>query len=386
MKICILTHPLRNNYGGLLQAYALQKVLRGLGHDVVTDRFGACKPSGLCYKPIAFLYHFAKRYFLKNKLYNPWQYYFKSFNTSSHSYSKKVSIHTDRFVDKNIKTIDFFKQKHFPDKKTLEQFDAIVVGSDQVWRAAFFPYSTYFLDFTKNIDIIRVAYAASFAVDHWGEFSDALTQKCAESAKLFRGVSVREDSGIELCKKHLGIDAVQVLDPAFLLEREEYLELIEDGDKAENENILMVYTLDKSDEKSLIVKQVSTHLGLAPYEVMPKSKLAAKTACVNDCVFPSVSKWLSGFRDAKFVVTDSFHGTVFAIIFNKPFIVIANDYRGKSRFTSLLHIFSLENHLITSSDDLNNELFLPIDFDEVNTKKNVWKNKSFSFLSSNLVK
>ena len=93
---------------------------------------------------------------------------------------------------------------------------------------------------------------------------------------------------------------------------------------------------------------------------------------------------LLGFRDAKFVVTDSFHGTVFSIIFQKPFIVIGNQMRGLSRMSSLLTIFGLKKRLISTESELKESLFENIDYEKVNNIKIQWKNKSLGFLKNNL--
>ena len=86
----------------------------------------------------------------------------------------------------------------------------------------------------------------------------------------------------------------------------------------------MCYVLDKTPEKTQIINQVKDKTGLDLLEVMPEEVFNKNTKDITKCVYPSVCKWLAGFRDASFVITDSFHGTVFSIIFNKPFICIAN--------------------------------------------------------------
>jgi polysaccharide pyruvyl transferase WcaK-like protein len=105
---------------------------------------------------------------------------------------------------------------------------------------------------------------------------------------------------------------------------------------------------------------------------------------IYDCVFPAPEKWIRGFMDAQFVITDSFHGTVFSILFNKPFISIANKVRGLTRFTSLLKLFHLEDRLIFSSEDFVPENLKEIDWDRTNAILNQEKEKSMQFLKKNL--
>lgn len=383
MKICILTHSLHTNYGGLLQAFALQKVLRDMGHDVVTAKESVKKPLGLCKKIVYFLYHIIKRYLLGNKAYNPFRYLFTRFY-NEHTLLSQISFNTDRFINANIANIDFFEGKTAPTQAMLNQFDALVVGSDQVWRAAYVYTPSYFLNFTKGVDIKRIAYAASFGIDNINEYSEDIISKCREGASLFDAISVREESGIELCKKNFGVDAIHLLDPTMLLNKEAYLAVIENNDFEMHHDVMMCYVLDKSEEKSRIINYVAEKLELSPLEVMPKESLSNKSKDLSLCVFPSVSKWLAGFRDAEFIITDSFHGTVFSIIFNKPFIVINNFTRGSARFNSLLKMFGLENRMISSISNFNDNLMNNIDYTEVNKSISYMKQKSMNFLHSNL--
>ena len=200
-------------------------------------------------------------------------------------------------------------------------FDAYLVGSDQVWRPIYsYCLSNYFLDFTIGQHVKRIAYAASFGTSKW-EFTEGQTTRCAALAKQFDAISVREDSGVVLCKKYLGVDAVHLLDPTMLLNKEDYIRLVEQEQIPSSEKKLMTYILDQSEEKQAIVRKISQTLSLSPNVVMPEKNFAqVGKKDIDQCVFPPVTDWLRGFMDAEYVVTDSFHGTVFSIIFNKPFV------------------------------------------------------------------
>jgi exopolysaccharide biosynthesis predicted pyruvyltransferase EpsI len=125
---------------------------------------------------------------------------------------------------------------------------------------------------------------------------------------------------------------------------------------------------------------------MVTFNNQPKESLKApKGKNIEDYVVPPVEGWIKGFYDAEFVVTDSFHGVIFSIIFNKPFIAIGNEERGISRFTSILKQFDLEHRLIIGYDQLNNDLILEnIDFDVINSKLKDLKAKSLLFLKKNL--
>jgi len=356
MKIAILTQPLHNNYGGLLQAYALQKVLKGVGHDVwtVDIQFKRSLPGRLK----GLIGRVIRRFILQQQI--PVQ--------PNENEKKIIAQHTSRFVKENIKTTERISSVRQIHQLNKYEFDAYIVGSDQVWRPCYSPVSTFFLDFLNgNEKVKRIAYAASFGVDTW-EFSPKLTERCKKLAPQFDAISVREDSGVTLCKEYLGVDATHVLDPTLLLEKEDYIALIEKDQTPAKPNSLMVYVLDQTPEKTRIIEKVRNQLGLEINSVMPKKSYNKESReTIADCIYPSVTQWLRGFMDAEFVVTDSFHGTVFSIIFNKPFIVIGNESRGMSRFISLLKKLKVEDRLIFPNRLTEELITNPIDWDEVNS-------------------
>ena len=144
---------------------------------------------------------------------------------------------------------------------------------------------------------------------------------------------------------------------------------------------LATYILDDSDKKQRIVKQVLQLRNFSQNILMPQNKFTDKYV-----IYPSIELWLQGFINASFVVTDSFHGTVFSIMFNKPFISIANDERGISRFTSLLKKFNLEDRLIHCNEEVNLDLInKPINFNSINASIIDEVNDAKRFLKLHLV-
>lgn len=350
MKIGILTQPLHNNYGGLLQNYALQQILIRLGHKVETIDHGSPEPS--------FIHHFladktaeflSKVLRLKTKVNN----YYPTCEEQA-----VINQHTQYFIDKYIlHTPVYTSKQNFRIDITSNQYDAYVVGSDQCWRPKYnrLWIEEMFLGFAEKQDAIkRIAYAASFGTSDW-EYSQELTKICSNLVKKFDFVSVREVSGVNLCKDYLGVDAVQVLDPTMLLKREDYEKIVKEEKEPQSKGSLFHYILDPSDEKRSFIQNVANKHNLSPFTIMPKyqkgnrTRLDVKTH-MEDCIFPSVTCWLRGFMDAKMVIVDSFHGAVFAIIFNKPFWVIGNSKRGNARFESLLDMFELKDRMITPED------------------------------------
>lgn len=379
-RICVLTQPLRTNYGGILQAYALQVILKRMGHDVVTDLHP--------YKEVPTLLRFlsaSKMFLLKLFLIKGAKEKYPYYRFLADY--KRISIHTQSFIDKYINVIDFFRGNKVPSLENIEQFDTFIVGSDQVWRPQYSSFfANYFLDFiAKDKTKIKIAYAASFGTSDW-ELTEAETDQAASLLREFDSISVREDTAVELCHEKLHANSLQVLDPTLLLDKSEYVYLVEKEKIPKTKGNLMVYILDNTTEKQSVVYRISTFLNLVPFQLMPESKPINKgDQLINKCIYPKVTEWLRGFMDAKFVVTDSFHGTVFSILFNKPFIVMANKERGLTRFTSLLKLFGLENRLIYSHEELSEHLMCEeIDFEVINVVLEKERKKALKFLSDSM--
>lgn len=341
MKIGILTQPLHANYGGILQNYALQCVLKQLGHEVWTIDYG--------------------KYTWLDWLDNAWRVLahkllghhatFEDTPTEWQSYG----IPLRNFVHKYIDITEPYTKRIRKDIIKKYSLDALVVGSDQVWRPKYNRrIEDCYLKFALGSNIRRVAYGASFGTDEW-EYTNKQTKRCATLVKKFSGISVREKTGISLCAKYLNVKATHVLDPTLLLYAEDYNQLCLHIPK--RKSFVFAYILDESEEKTREVKAFSERKGL-PYII----KSAGGTISSND----TIELWLSYFRDAEFIVTDSFHGTVFSVIFNKDFYVWGNETRGNSRFESLLDMFDLKDRMVNNI--LSNKAE-SINWKKVNDKK-----------------
>ena len=370
MKIGILTLPLNTNYGGILQAYALQTVLERLGHEAYLIEMRRRKLRMPIWKaPFAY----AKRIF-RNIRGQRWPIF----------YEQKLNVempiirqHTDKFISKYLKRKVY---GNFSDIKETD-YDAIIVGSDQIFRAAFLHKDIVhsYLDFAVGWNIKRIAYAASFGTKEW-EYSKKQTIECGKLIKLFNAVSVREASGIILCSKYFGIKAEHVLDPTLLLDRVDYVELFKATNTPRSQGNLLCYILDKTIEKNCIIDEIAKGLNLIPFNVKSESDLVSDLLVKR--IQPPMEQWLRGFYDAEYVVTDSFHACVFSILFKKPFIVIANERRGLARIMSLLTVFGLEDRLVLQGKHGVN--LSGIDYDKVYQKLQVLREESRCFLKVNL--
>lgn len=378
MKIGIITQPLHTNYGGLLQNYALQQVLVGLGHEVYTIK------KKILYNIYTCRWDVILRWKLKR--------YIKKLIGYEYPLSRKeydiIKKNCTTFIQKHIVITNYFENnKELLDIIKKHDFKTYIVGSDQVWRPCY-SNNIYndFLDFCQDkTDIKRIAYAASFGVSDW-EFNEEQTKECSRLAKLFEAISVREDSGIDLCKDKLGVDAIHVLDPTLLLEKENYIKLAEAAGEKKSDGNLFCYILDNNEIIENEIKNIEQTLSLKSFQVKAKiNKWTIKRGeDIKDYIVPSPTKWLRAFMDAEMVFTDSFHGCVFSIIFNKPFWVIGNKERGNARFDSLLKLFDLESRRIDINNISNIDFTTPVDWEKVNSIKKEWQEKSINFLKDNL--
>ena len=369
MKIAVLTYNFNNNYGGMLQAYAMLESLKKLNHEpehILVPSINLSRK--------AILKQYIKKYFLSH-LSNKWR------DDGQKSLREK---NTRYFIEKYItpKTKPVYTSQHFS-KITKNNYDAYLVGSDQVWRAKVYRYIDYaFFGFVKSDDPILMSYAASFGVDTW-DYTDEQTSRFKKQIQRFKGVAVREDSGVELCKQYFDKEAVHVLDPTMLLAPKDYRKLIEQENEPSNLGKLLTYILDLNEEKQSIIDMASTELGLETFQVNLKPK--EKINNIEDTIYPTVTSWLKGFDDAEYVITDSFHGCAFAIIFNKPFIAYGNKARGMARFNSLLKMFGLEDRLIVSKEQITTDKIKEkIDWDSVNSKLTEYRKISNDYLLETL--
>jgi hypothetical protein len=379
-KIAILTTPLFYNYGGILQCYALLSTLKNRGYEVeVIDIH--YKKQDIIDIIKSIIKGFIKKYLFRKENITV---YDSALLTKNKNIIRQNLI---PFIEKNItpKTPPIYGIKDLKNKnEILSDVDIFIVGSDQIWRPMYCDVNTYFLGFIKsNHPIKRMSYAASFGVDNW-EFSDVQTNIAQQLIKKFDAVSVREKSALKLCEQYLKVNAIQVLDPTMLLDKSDYVKLI-DTPQCIN-STLMAYVLDIDEEKKDIIDFVSDKTNMVPFFSnnlnTEKSFLSA-----TERIVPSIESWLNGFMNANYVVTDSFHGTVFSILFNIPFITYGNKDRGLSRFTSLLEIFNLNERLIVSKDELTESKILkPIDWSSVNAILEKERIKSFTFLKNILDK
>lgn len=371
MKIGIVTLPFHTNYGGILQSFALLSVLQKMGYE----------PEVLCSKrytfgyyiifPLAVIKRILKIILLHKHisvLKSPYQLHAKE---------------TERFIRRHIKRRYIRNWDRFPAK----HYSAIISGSDQIWRPEYsIPIEHGFLDFTKGEEIPRISYAASFGTKEC-PLNYTQLEHCRPLLKKFKAVSVREHSGVEICRTEFNIQAFQMPDPTLLLDREDYIRLIRSCKTKPANGELMTYVLDETPEKSDFIERLATENNMKIFSFREKEDFLNENIRLREKIHPSIEQWLRGFMEASFIVTDSYHGCIFSILFQKQFIAIGNKERGLDRFHSLLSTFGLSGRLLTSVSDFRPEMVNDdiIDYEKVNAILIQEKNRGIKFLQDNLL-
>ncbi len=371
MKLALFIFPLQPSHGSFLQTYSLFSVLKEKGHEVQIIQRRADKTPLKKALRGGFI-RLMKKIQGKYKL----RCFFRT------GFNPDILKEMNCFIEKYLKN-DLITCYSDVDLRKIDtyQYDAFVVGSDQTWRPQYVSnVYNYFFDFVpKDNQAKRISYASSFGVDKW-TFSLEQTNICKNLIKRFSKISVREESGVMLCKKHLEVDAKCVLDPTILHTKDFYISLIE-KDEITSKYHAFYYLLDRSEDSIKIIDIISKYTGMKFYGMNQNSNPSSPKL---EQIAPSISKWLSGFYYGDIIVADSYHAMIFAILFNKPFVVIGNVNRGLARFETLLEHLDLSYRMIVSLSDLEknivNILNTTINWKEVNLKISEKRKESLDFL------
>ncbi len=300
------------NYGGVLNAYALQMVVEKLGYSSV----------------------------LINWQYPEWR-------------AEYSGSFIEKFANKHLKiTKPYYTYSEL--REVNSYIDTFIVGADCVWSTLWFNDSLNFLDFV-SFDKKKISYAPSFAnTDYKANFDLTLQNKYY--LEKFDSLSVREFSGQKILKNVFNKESKVVLDPTLLVDKEAYNLLAEEY--KEDKNGIFEYMVNASSETKERVAE-----WLKKY---PKEEVSLYNQ--TDSEGRSVGKWLSSIKNSKVLVTNSYHACCFAIIFNIPFWVVKPNMTDFSRFETLLGIFDLSSRILKDSNNYNEtDLFKVIDWEKVNS-------------------
>lgn len=329
MKICTITCHDVYNVGASLQAYALQAYLKSLGHDVkIID-----------YKPDYLSKHYKLGVIGNPKYDKPllrYAYLLAKLPGRLHTLPRKKAFDSfrSRYLDLTKRYTSNEELKNEP-----PEADVYFAGSDQIWNPLF-PNGkdpAFYLDFVRQG--IRASYAASFAVD---EFPQELREVTAQYLQKLDHVAVRESSGLGILET-LGItDAVTVLDPVFLLDREQWEAMAEMPAECKKP-YLLVYDFDNSAAVGELAERLAAEHGWAIYSIFD---LPYAERCFSLCG-PEI--FLGLIQGAAFVLSNSFHATAFSVIFRREFAVVERTEKINTRMRDLTSLLGLSDHMVTET-------------------------------------
>lgn len=374
-KIALMTWFHYNNFGTVLQVYALSEILKRMGYD----------PSVINYIPID-----KHIWTIKDMLKKPVFFLNKVVNTVKRAVKFNNNIDIERnklfnsFREGNIKfthSCDTASQLH----ALNSQFDTFICGSDQIWTPIAYN-SKYFLDFVNN-NWKKVAYAPSLGVS---EISDNdIKEHMKKQLESFKYISVREREGYKIIHSLTGQDAKVVLDPTLLLSKQDWkgLKASKLDSKLINKPYLLCYFLGHGEEPWKSVQRMAKRLKLEIVVIPVHAKDYKRRFKVINGVGPM--EFLDLFENANFVCTDSFHGTVFSIINEKAFVAYKRFSDKKktsqnSRIYNILSLLGLESQLYCGNDKATIQNARNINYEAVNKLLEEKREKSKGFLSNSI--
>lgn len=360
MKTGILTYHFSNNYGAVLQAFALQNTLRNLGHEpIIIDRTPIKRDVLHC------LY----------RVLNPnSSIYWHEFQKFAHARLQPITrpFYTDKQIAEGIKEYGL---------------DAIVVGSDQIWRGTMCGHS-YFLNFlSAESPTKRVSYAASFGKSIWDE-ERSDTKYIGDLLRQFDHISVRENSGVDICHNIFGVDARLVLDPTLLHDAGFYIYSLQLPKSVPLSGKVVSYILGSNAKNNVdLANRFAISKQIPQNELYWLSKDLRALNLQN--ISPrkrhaTVEEWLNEIRGAEYVVTNSFHCAVFSILFRKNFVVMDYSLGGNDRLHTLFELLGIESRMAHDYDSMCRTLSTPINYDSIHLQLLHHRRVSIDFIKNAL--
>lgn len=350
-KVGIITFQDADNYGAMLQCYALQHYLKSMGYDAKTINY-KCEYFAHPYGIAALRRKGIIRYVLGN------------INALVRKFRKK------RFSDfRNI--IDMTRPVSKENICTLNnEFDLFISGSDCVWSYDLTNFdTTYFLDFVDKKEK-KGSYAASFGT---ADIPEEYKEKYSKLLSDYKYFNVREQSGANLVCSFTQKNANVVLDPTLLLSMEQWNEVC--SDRLIKEKYIFVYQLALSKGMINVINKIAKETN---YKVVFIPFPLGGLIKAKSCLSYGPKEWVTLIRDAEYVITDSFHGTAFSIIFKKQFFSYLNE--GRTRIENLLSKTGLERRLIDDTTNISEILSDTIDYQDVEKRLEQERNYSKTIL------
>lgn len=354
MKVGILTFHCAHNYGAVLQAYALQEYLKSLGHHVeIID-----------YRPDYLLAPY--------KLFKPYKSLLKRFGQLP--WLPLRMLRRRRFNDFISRKLELSCSPQ-PDIFTGCRYDAYILGSDQIWNSHITRGDVTFLGaFDRPAGSKLISYAASTEVLQEGSSVDYTTEK--QYLEKFSAIGVREDLLRDQIQPLVDTTVLTTLDPTLLVDPIVFENITE---STQDSDFLLVYQVKKDANTALFAEKIMEQENIAHHVELIAS--VERTDLLNSHAAASPGAFVHLFKNADYVVTTSFHGTVFSIIFRKQFVCVMNKARGNYRISSLLKKLGIEDRMVYTIDEIPDQ---PIDYDVVSKRLEALRKESREFIATAL--
>lgn len=346
MKVSILTYHREDNYGATLQAYATYRAVASLGHE---PEFIDLR---LPYAPsiVSRLVFALKRH---------------RFNNFRKKFFKNLSYKTYFSVDEL--------------RKNPPESDCYLVGSDQTWnpQIAGKLLPAFFLTFGPG-NVKRVSYATSIGLNQWEKSDYISDDEIRNAVEKFDSLLLRETSALEICRNIFGREARQVVDPVLLFK--DYPELTGD---IKSSGEIIAYKLIDDPEFYGMARKVSASLNMPIRSIGSVRHPKGFRADYPE----SVERWVQRLASAEYVLTDSFHGTVFSLLYHRPFVIYVGDPNRVTRIKSLLDLTGLSDRILNhgaTTEDMLRVANTPVDWNSVDKKLESMRAESLSLLNESL--
>lgn len=385
-KVGIVSCYFQKNYGSQLQAHATQKYFDELNIENETINITGISKEIASSKIRFYLRNITDRDMFKTKI-----------NSVKHSLQRKLKKSTfGNHIATRNKMFEDFSNQHFKVSKpyaskdelskACKDYSAIIVGSDQLWTPANIEADYYTLTFVPD-DVPKVSYATSFGVASLPEYQK---EKAKNFLKRIDYISVREESGRKIVEQLTNRKCEVVCDPTLLFTAEQWMD-IQKRERIIKDKYIFCYFLGNNPEQRAFVKTLKAATG---FKIVALQHIDEYIK--SDCDFADIAPYDVGpgefvnlIRNAEYVFTDSFHGSVFAILNKKLFFtfrrfVKSNSASTNTRLDTLLSRLGLEERLLKANEDISKCMNMQIDYDKVHEKLEVFRNKSKEFISNAL--
>lgn len=394
MKVAILTYARTNNYGATLQCYALNKYIQSLGHETIVLNVPLDDGSVRKVKKRPFFMRALS--FAKRCLLFPYNRFFPK--KSLHDYEIRYQLTPEQkalekeYSQKNMALFDEFRSHYLPNitdeyfyesdfEKNYPEADAYIVGSDQVWNLKICrnQYPIFFLSFVKNGGK-KISYAACMGGNDKILYKGEQKLKIKKLLDDFDNISVRNQMAVTICQNNFNFTPKQVLDPTFLIDN--YDELLAES-HAVATGCMYIDKFIINDQWITVIKEIAKKKNLS----IRMDNCLIQIKDVPFAPLCTVQDWLKIIKTSDLIFTDSFHCSVFCILFRKQFVVAPSYQGGEGRMLDLLKIMGIEGRFYYNPQDLieNIEAWSkPIDYNAVWKRIESQRGDSKQFLIESL--